>query len=152
VGTVGNAGYPQNKIMVKKLITWHDFKQLSLQEQEEYLNYLIERYKISATTLSRVFGVTSAAILKHITVNNMNVKFKVGHRMTKGERQEWEIFHNTAEEGVLVDRRVADKETESFTLMFDGTICPKKIANSIKGITGNAATGHVEVVGTIKVK
>ena len=77
---------------LNKPMTWENFKNLSAHTQAEYIKALVERFGANSTNMSDMFGVTALTIRRFLDANNLGVKFKVGHSMTKAQREAWNEF------------------------------------------------------------
>lgn len=140
-------------------ISWKDFKALTLSMQEEYLKHMMESYGANATSFATMFGVQPFTIRRHIQMNNLNIKFPVGHSMSLAQKDAWnELLHGKtidtdAESGEAVPIstpvETASKpamDMKRFSLCFNGIIDINMIANSLVRILGENATGEVEIV------
>jgi len=146
-------------------MTWAEFKSASIHIQAEYLQHLIANFKVNSSSLAQMFGVTPAAVRRHIEVNQMQIRFKVGNSMTAAEREAWERFLNRAEaqaaepetkeesdctvecfERVVQTPCETNTRMSGFSLSFEGEIDASRIANSILNIAGAGASGRIEIV------
>lgn len=154
-----NFGSPMN---------WEDFKQMPERIQAEYITNLQEKYSATATDLAKMFGVKPLTVTRHVASKNLNVTFHRGKSMTASQKDEWNRFvseerddENIAEapeayepEPQEVPNDEIKKGIESvrqmnmrmISIMFDGSIDIDSIANSLRLILGNQASGSVEIV------
>ena len=145
---------------LNKPMTWENFKNLSAHTQAEYIKALVERFGANSTNMSDMFGVTALTIRRFLDANNLGVKFKVGHSMTKAQREAWNEFlygkaaetkeepEQPAQAEELQATSVEKEEPMSmcgFTLEFCGVIDPIAIANSIRSMMGGQKEAKVTV-------
>lgn len=152
-------------VNLDKPTTWGNFKALSKNVQEEYLQHLAEAYNANAVSLAEMFGMSVATIRRHIQSAGLDVKFHVGCSMNAEQRDAWERFLHSAENcttagaedenktvagGALDERPVrqapAPMRMSEFSLCFTGPINVEMVANSLRHILGDDANGEVRVV------
>lgn len=146
-----------------KPTSWANFKELSKGAQEEYLRHLAETYNANATNLAEMFGMSVATIRRHIQSADLDIRFRVGHSMNAEQREAWEQFLHSAQgyivvEGVdesklhemsntsPIEPMPAPMKMSEFSLCFVGPINVEMVANSLKRILGDNASGEVRVV------
>lgn len=142
-----------------KPTSWDNFKELSKEAQEEYLQNLSTTYGANATNLAEMFAVSVSTIRRYIQSAGLNIKFRVGHSMCGEQRAAWETFlegtapqHTSqascASQSEETPEAYADTSMrmDRFSLSFSGDINVDMIANSLKHILGGKATGQVEIV------
>lgn len=153
-------------INLDKPTSWENFKELSKSLQEEYLRHLAETYNANATNLAEMFGLSVATVRRHIQSADLDIKFRVGHSMNAEQRDAWERFLHSAQDyivvsGVSEEEKAALGEAMSegslepaptpmkmskFSLCFIGPINVEMVANSLRRIVGDNASGEVRVV------
>lgn len=146
--------------------TWENFKALSKDVQKEYLRHLAEAYHANTANLAEMFGVSPATIRRHVQSADLDIRFKAGHSMNVEQRSVWEQFLHSAQEYVVAnevkeeDRDVSAKAVSAgtidsaptpmrmseFSLCFIGPINVEMIANSLRHILGDDASGEIRVV------
>ena len=150
-------------------LSWENFKSLSKDLQEEYINSLMERFSANSQSLAEMFGISSCTVRRYIQENHLGVTFRVGHSMSGEQRRAWENFlRPPAEEKGEMDMPAAtqeappDNESEQtntdkasmrmthFSIRFSGRIDPLMISNSLVSILGDHADGEVEVICNLR--
>lgn len=137
-------------------LSWEMFKSVSKPTQEEYLTHLLEVFCVNATSLADMFKVRPAVVRRYIQNRELAVIFPVGRSMNAAQRTAWEHFLEGGE--VAPDAPLADRPTEDIhsektsattmkkvSLTFSGKIDISMIANSLRHILGENATGEVEI-------
>jgi plasmid maintenance system antidote protein VapI len=137
-------------------MSWRDFKSASIHIQSNYLENLITKYKVNASSLAQMFGVTSTTVRNFIESNQIGVSFRVGCSMTTNEREAWENFLGNIDaqqpepEQVNNDCVHSAREVKTlmnrFSLSFSGVIDGATIANSIMSIAGAGTIGNIEII------
>jgi hypothetical protein len=147
-------------INLNQPVSWETFKELSKQTQEEYIKNLVKNYNANATSLAAMFGVKAPTVRKYAVDAELDVSFPVGHRMTAAQKNAWENFLEYYNEEAAtnseqdLDTHSEDKPVsmnmKQFSVKFAGTIDIAMIANSLRHILGDSATGEVEIVCNLK--
>lgn len=143
-------------VNINKPTTWANFVALSKNAQEEYLCALSATYGANTTNLAEMFDVSTSTIRRHIRTNGLGVRFHVGHKMNAAQRAAWDTFlcGKTAhpvpcvpqpEEEYPKVRMDTSMRMDNFSLSFSGDINVDMIANSLKHILGENASGRVEI-------
>ena len=71
---------------------WKEFKGLTSSLQEEYLRHLISRFDVNAASLGKMFNVHAVTVRNYIRDHNLDVRFAVGHSMSRDHKSAWEVF------------------------------------------------------------
>ena len=139
-----------------KPTTWDNFRELSKSAQEEYLRYLAAEYNANTTNLAEMFGMSVSTVRRHIQSADLDVRFRVGHSMNSEQRAAWERFLHSTNECVEVETEIETDDTSceeseqmemrEFSLSFAGKINMDMVANSLKHILGNNASGEIKVI------
>lgn len=141
-------------------VSWEVFKELSKQTQEEYIKGLMENYGANATSLAAMFDVRPLTVRRYITVKELDVSFPVGHSMNAEQKLAWEKFLADGKTTTEPDKNscvpvqpVEDDGSMSmdkFSISFSGQIDVSMIANSLRHILGDSATGVVEIMCSLR--
>lgn len=135
----------------KKPILWHDFCELPIHTQKEYLLNLIDEYQTTASDLARMFGITPQTVTKYCRNEEIGIRFSPGKRMPKERHKAFEEFcgatnpqeelvvakkdHESAEAEAYIDLDNAmqspDMTMTEFTLSFSGNFNREMICNSL---------------------
>lgn len=137
-------------------LSWEMFKSVSKPTQEEYLTHLLEVFCVNATSLADMFQVRPAVVRRYIQSRELAINFPVGRYMNTSQRAAWERFlksGTTVGDAPSVDLPVEDIHSEKaaattmkkVSLTFSGKIDIPMIANSLRQILGENATGEVEI-------
>lgn len=148
--------------------SWEQFKEMPVDIQREYLNYLVENYNVNATSLGTMFNIRPLTVRRHIETNNLGLTFKVGNSMNAAQKEKWKSFlskeDTTPEDSNCVEQTAKEKskmaehpqtinsigmDMKQFSLTFQGKIDVNMIANSIISIIGQGAVGKVEIMCTL---
>lgn len=143
-------------------ILWSDFCELPSYIQKEYLIGLIDKYKTTASDLARMFGVTSRTVTKRCEMDDINIHFSPGKRMTKGSRKAFEEFTKALEfqkepdlddsdasptmadttPHTVLDNSVkaTDMSMTEFTLSFSGNFNREMVYNSLVSMLPNGSS------------
>lgn len=156
-----------NTYRLHQPMSWEEFKAYPVDIQREYLNRLISFYNVNATSLSEMFGVGASTIRSLIEKNELGIKFRVGHGMTRMQKVAWSDFiagnsSESAEGDAELACRSEDTPTNTetcvqnqqmsmtqFSFTFQGKIDTVAIANSIRQLLGDRGYGKIEVVCTL---
>jgi len=152
--------------------SWDSFKGWPVHIQKEYLELLVRNYNVNASSLATMFGVRPATVRRLIDTNNLGITFKVGNSMNAAQRAQWLSFigqESSEAEEVLPEQEepaieqekadvyqpvsqinnASDMDMKQFSLIFQGKIDVGMIANSIRSILGQEASGKIEIVCTL---
>lgn len=149
-------------INLNKPVSWEVFKELSKQTQEEYIQGLMKNYGANATSLAAMFDVQPLTVRRYIAANKLDVSFQVGHSMNTEQKLAWERFmagdkadmapENTkcvqAEPTPMLIHEVMSMSR--FSVSFSGPIDAAMIANTLRNILGDNASGDVEIVCNLR--
>lgn len=72
--------------------TWEQFKGLPADIQKQYINFLFEKYNVSAVSLAEMFGKTAITVRNYIEKQGLGITFRAGNKMNKEQRAAWERF------------------------------------------------------------
>lgn len=144
-------------VNLKSPMSWKEFKSLPTDIQSTYVSYLKEEYGANATKISSMFHITPQTLKRELVAKGVNVHFHAGKTMSEENLVKWNTFVSGSPEpsmdeelgeeqfgGELSDAPVMNMK--SFSLSFDGAIDVEMIANSLRHILGNDATGAVHII------
>ena len=158
---------------IGKPMNWNEFCRLPKDLKEEYINTLIEKYSVNIRYLSDMFGVSPATLSRLVKKESLSVEFTKGRHPSGAQLDLYKKFlTGEVDEAVGVIDEVyedetnilfqqedekSDNKTESvdsnataphldcFTLNFSGRLDVNMIANSLRYIIGDGASGKVEI-------
>ena len=143
-------------ITIGKPVSWEDFKAMSKQTKEEYIQDLMDTYGANATSLAAMFNIRPLTVRRYIASSGLNIEFKVGHSMNTEQRAAWERFLRdddvaqnmdvVAPEATTKPSSCAPMVMNKFSLSFSGKIDVGMISNSLLHILGDNASGCIEII------
>lgn len=93
---------------LRKPMIWKDFKAQPAHIQKLYIEDIVNTYHATATDLARMFGVTSATVLRCCGDDGLQIHFVKGKRMNKEQQERFERFLLDED----VDPNVVNVDTE----------------------------------------
>ena len=75
---------------------WNNFKNISRDLQEEYLQKLVDRYGVTQDCLSQMLGISKVTLRKLITEINAKQLFSKGKKMDNDQKRRWNEFLENA--------------------------------------------------------
>lgn len=116
-----------------KPIAWQEFCKLPIHIQKEYLLNLIQQYSTTASDLAKMFGITPQTVTKHCSADEIGIRFTPGKRMTKENRQAFDVFCGVVEhkekcEPVAVKKAVADTTAAEVCAKIEDAVPSKDMA------------------------
>lgn len=157
---------------IGKPMKWDEFCRLPKDLKEEYIEALIEKYSVNIRYLSDMFGISPATLSRLVKKESLSVEFTKGKHPSGAQLELFngflsgdnrELTTNIDEEDEEPDilfqqedeksgndpnESVADTPAprlDCFTLNFSGRIDVNMIANSLRYIVGDGASGKVEI-------
>ena len=94
---------------------WHEFKEMSVQNRKDYIQYLRDKYPgVRITDLSNMMGIGNAAL--GIMLHDLGFTFPRGGRETEGQRRFREEMLPKPEPEVVEEPAIEEQPAPSFTI------------------------------------
>lgn len=137
-------------------VTWAEFKSYSGSLQKEYVEHLVSEYGVNMTKLAEMFGCSTATMKKQFSSVGIDINFKAGNSMSKEALGMWSLFlsgHFSPPERTCENNHTECDErgcngtmaVTHFTISFSGKISVNDIANTLRSMFVDGATGSVQI-------
>ena len=104
------------KYRLNEPMSWAQFKEMPLDLQQEYLNFLVSNFKVGAYILSNMFGIDARVIKKWIREHDMWVEFSNSGSLTNLEKKKRDCFI-AGEDWTVVNSSVGVMSWEGFKML-----------------------------------
>ena len=155
---------------LNKPMNWENFKLLPAGMQTEYLQHITDTYKVGKFKIAKeLFGCSDNTLAKYITDHSLPITFcSVSGAKPKDQAAAWKTFLGVKEAAVdqpqVVPEAVPEKPEEtdspvpektvmkmdSVSIRFNGKLDIQMVANSLRHIVGDGATGTLTIMFSSK--
>lgn len=130
-------------------MTWKEFKELSTDEQRNYLQYLMKEYGANCESFAQMFKMNAQTVRRYIKSENIGIQLAKGSRLNKARWNEFlgGILEQDEQSGGTAPEEPCSTSMRicSASMRFKGQIDVDVIANELKRVFDGKAEGEIEI-------